>query len=123
MKKIEELKTELKKEWNQEKWEQEAKYLTDEARQILEAAVEEVCSVVKRFDYKVHISELPKLAVLDKENCNIAKELFDYFSKNMHDQGLAANMPGPSPKKVEEKIKCLHDWYQNIYEKQKESKS
>lgn len=108
---------------NQEEWYRAVRSLQEQLRTAWERAVEEALApVIKRLANKVDTKGLPKITVLDLNDCQIVREAFGRCSALLHSESEALNTPLPPPQLIQTEIAALDDWISSVRERQGKAK-
>jgi energy-coupling factor transporter ATP-binding protein EcfA2 len=107
------------KRGNQEEWYLTVRSLQEQLRTTWERAVEEALTpVVKRLANKIDTKGLPKITVLDMQDCKVMREAYGRCSALLHSQAEVLNPPLPVPSAIEAEITALRDWVGDIRKRQ-----
>jgi energy-coupling factor transporter ATP-binding protein EcfA2 len=108
---------------NQEEWYLTVRSLQEQLRTTWERAVEDALTpVIKRLANKVDTKGLPKIAVLDMNDCVVMREAFGRCSELLHSQPEALNSPLPPPQSIETEIAALASWLASVRQRQDKAK-
>lgn len=100
-------------------WEHHAKMLCNLMRLAWERALESVIGVVlRRFSPKFDFQRVRELAVIDSTDVAVARDGFDWCSRHMHNESLAAPRPVPTPEDIEHRLGQLLGWVTAVKAKQ-----
>jgi energy-coupling factor transporter ATP-binding protein EcfA2 len=108
---------------NQEEWYLVVRSLQEQLRTTWERAVEEALTpVIKRLANKVDTKGLPKIAVLDMNDCVVMRDAYGRCSELLHSQSEALNTPLPPPQRIETEIAALASWLASVRQRQDKAK-
>lgn len=108
---------------NQEEWYRTVRSLQEQLRTAWECAVEEALApVIKRLANKVDTKGLPKITVLDMNDCQTMRDAFGRCSELLHSEAEALNTPLPPPQRIETEIAALAAWIASVRQRQDKAK-
>jgi energy-coupling factor transporter ATP-binding protein EcfA2 len=108
---------------NQEEWYRTVRSLQEQLRTAWERAVEEALApVIKRLANKVDTKGLPKITVLDMNDCQNMRDAFGRCSELLHSEAEALNTPAPPPQRIETEIAALASWISSVRQRQDKAK-
>ena len=108
---------------NQEKWYLAVRSLQEQLRTTWERAVEDALTpVIKRLANKVDTKGLPKIAVLEMNDCVVMRDAFGRCSELLHSEAEALNSPLPPPQQIETEIGALASWLASVRQRQDKAK-
>lgn len=108
---------------DQEEWYRTVRSLQEQLRTAWERAVEEALApVIKRLANKVDTKGLPKITVLDMNDCQTVREAFGRCSALLHSESEALNTPLPPPRLIMVEIEALAGWISSVRQRQNKAK-
>lgn len=104
---------------NQDEWYRTVRSLQEQLRTAWERAVEEALApVIKRLANKVDTKGLPKITVLDMNDCQTMRDAFGRCSELLHSEAEALNIPLPQPQRLETEVAALAAWIASVRQRQ-----
>jgi energy-coupling factor transporter ATP-binding protein EcfA2 len=104
---------------NQGEWYRAVRSLQEQLRTTWERAVEDALApVIKRLANKVDTKGLPKITVLDMNDCVAMRDAYGRCSALLHSEAEVLNTPLPAPIAIAAEITVLRDWVANIRQRQ-----
>lgn len=97
-----------------------AKGILGQIRDTWESAVETaVAPVIKTFSHKVNTKGFAKLSVITEADAETMRAAYGRCSELLHHAGDAMNPSIPTPDQIEDELKALTDWLEDIARRQR----